>query len=199
MNPLARTVIGLGTGWVAQRGIAAISRLQSGHGETVAKKLHSRRSFTRNAALGATGIVLAQTGVAFVTLLWPNRTGAFGGEISVGSDNIPEIEGPPFRSTDGKFYVVHNEDGLQALYWKCVHLGCTVPWNTGAFEFHCPCHGSVFTYDGARTGGPATRRLDRMPIAVNDDGSISVDTNPGSLLVADGRTSYDPSDATPYP
>lgn len=199
MNPLARTVIGLGSGWVAQRGIAAISRLQSGHGETVAKKLHSRRSFTRNAALGATGIVLAQTGVAFVTLLWPNRTGAFGGEIAVGASNIPDVNGAPFRNTDGNFYIVHNDDGIQALYWRCVHLGCTVPFNQGAFEFHCPCHGSVFTYDGARIAGPANRRFDRMPIAVNDDGSLLVDTSPGSLLVATGRTEYLPSDATPYP
>jgi cytochrome b6-f complex iron-sulfur subunit len=199
MNPLARTVIGLGSGWIAHRGLAAISRLQGGHGETVAKKLHSRRSFTRNAALGATGIVLAQTGVAFVTLLWPNKTGAFGGEITISADNIPEIDTTPFRNSDGKFYIVRNEDGVQALYWKCVHLGCTVPWNEGEGDFHCPCHGSVFTYAGARTGGPATRRLDRMPITVNDDGSIAVDTNPGSLLVANGRTSYEPSDATPYP
>lgn len=196
MNPLVKTVVGLGTGWVAQRGIAAISHLQSGHGETVAKKLHSRRSFTRNAALGATGIVLAQTGIAFVTLLWPNRTGAFGGEITVGPDNIPEVGETPFRNSDGKFYIVHNEDGIQALYWKCVHLGCTVPWNQGAGEFHCPCHGSVFDYNGTRIAGPATRALDLMPSTVNGDGSVAVNTNPGTIVQ---RPTYRPEDATPYP
>jgi len=196
MNPLARTVIGLGSGWIAQRGLAAISRLQSGHGETVAKKLHSRRSFTRNAALGATGIVLAQTGVAFVTLLWPNKTGAFGGEITIGADNIPEVNGTPFRSSDGKFYIVRNEDGVQALYWKCVHLGCTVPWNQGEGDFHCPCHGSVFDYNGTRVAGPATRALDLMPSVVNEDGSVSVDTNPGSIIQ---RATFQPEHATPYP
>lgn len=196
MNPLLKTVVGLGSGWVAQRGLTAITRLQSGHGETVAKKLHSRRSFTRNAALGATGIVLAQTGIAFVTLLWPNRTGAFGGEIGISADNIPEVGASPFRSQDGKFYVVRNEDGIQALYWKCVHLGCTVPWNEGAGQFHCPCHGSVFEYNGTRIAGPATRAMDLMPSIVNDDGSISVDTNPGSVVE---RPVYEPEHATPYP
>lgn len=196
MNPLVRTVVGMGSGWVAQRSLATLSRLQSGHGETVAKKLHSRRSFTRNAALGATGIVLAQTGVAFVTLLWPNRTGAFGGEISVGADSIPAVGETPFRNSSGKFYIVHTEDGVEALYWKCVHLGCTVPWNEGEGQFHCPCHGSIFNYNGTRVAGPATRALDLMPSTVNADGSVSVDTNPGSLIQ---RPEYRPEDATPYP
>jgi cytochrome b6-f complex iron-sulfur subunit len=196
MNPLVKTVVGLGSGWVAQRGLTAITRLQSGHGETVAKKLHSRRSFTRNAALGATGIVLAQTGIAFVTLMWPNKTGAFGGEITVSADNIPDVGASPFRQSDGKFYLVRNEDGIQALYWKCVHLGCTVPWNEGEGDFHCPCHGSVFDYNGTRVAGPATRALDLMPSVVNDDGSVAVNTNPGTIVQ---RPVYRPEDATPYP
>lgn len=199
MNPLLRTVAGLGTGWVAARGLAVASRLQAGHGETAAAKVHSRRSFTRNAALGASAVVLTQLGVTFGLLMWPHKTGAFGGDITVGPGSIPEPGGTPFRHQAGKFYIVRNDDGLQALYWKCVHLGCTVPWNAGENDFHCPCHGSIFSIDGARTGGPATRRLDRMPITVNGDGSITVTTNPNTIEQATGRTDYDPADATPYP
>ena len=196
MNPLLKTVVGLGAGWAAQRSVALVSRMQSGHGETVAKKLHTRRSFTRNAALGAVGVVLAQTGIATVSLLWPNRTGAFGGEITVGADNIPEVGETPFRNTDGKFYIVQTEEGIQALYWKCVHLGCTVPWNEGEGAFHCPCHGSVFDYNGARIAGPAPRRMDVMATSVNDDGSVAVDTG---TIKEFGRTEYRPEDATAYP
>lgn len=199
MNPLIKTVAGLGTGWVASRSLGLVSRLQAGHGETTAKKVESRRTFTRNAALGASAVVLAQLGGVFGMLMWPNKTGAFGGDIPVGPDSIPGPGEAPFRHQAGKFYVVQNEDGLQALYWKCVHLGCTVPYNAGAGDFQCPCHGSIFDTDGARTGGPATRRMDRMPITVNDDGSITVTTNPNEILVTDGRTSYEPEDATPYP
>ena len=195
MNPLMRTVVGLGAGWAVQRAIAVMSRLQGGHGETVARKLHSRRSFTRNAALGATGVVLAQTGIASVALLWPNKTGAFGGQITVGADSIPPVGETPFRNTDGKFYIVHNEDGVQALFWKCVHLGCTVPWNEGEGQFHCPCHGSIFDYNGARVAGPAPRRLDVMATTVNGDGSVAVDTG---TITEYGRTEYQPGDATPY-
>lgn len=199
MNPLIRTIAGLGTGWVASRSVGLVSRLQAGHGETEAKKVESRRTFTRNAALGASAVVLSQIGVAFGMLMWPNKTGAFGADIEVGADNIPEPGGDPFRMQEGKFYIVRNEEGIQALYWKCVHLGCTVPFNAAAGDFQCPCHGSIFNKDGGRIGGPATRRLDRMPITVNDNGSITVTTNPTAILEAPGRTEYHPSDVTPYP
>ena len=45
MNPLLKTVVGLGSGWVAQRGLTVVSRLQAGHGETVAKKLSALSYF----------------------------------------------------------------------------------------------------------------------------------------------------------
>lgn len=199
MNPLLRTVAGLGTGWVAAHGMAVASRLQATHGEAAAAKVSDRRTFTRNAALGASAVVLANLGVAFGLLMWPNKTGDFGSDITVSASNIPAPGAAPFRNQPGKFYIVRNEDGIQALYWKCVHLGCTVPWNGGENDFHCPCHGSIFNIDGARIGGPATRRLDRMPITVNGDGSITVTTNPNMIEAAAGRTDYLPTDATPYP
>jgi len=193
---MMRTLAGAGGGWLMSKSVATLARLQSGHGETVAKKLHSRRTFTRNAALGAAGVVAAEIAVAFGVLMWPNKTGAFGGEITVGANAIPEVNGTPFRMQEGKFYIVHTEDGVEALYWKCVHLGCTVPWNEGEGQFHCPCHGSVYLYDGTRIAGPATRALDLMPSTVNDDGSVTVDTNPSSLV---RQPEYRPEDATPYP
>ena len=196
MNPMVRTIAGIGGGWVASKSLAMLARLHSGHSETVARKLHSRRTFTRNAALGATGVVLAEIGVAFGLLLWPNKTGAFGGEITVGANVIPEVNGEPFRHQEGKFYIVHTEDGLQALYWKCVHLGCTVPWNAAEGDFHCPCHGSIYEYNGNRIAGPATRALDLMPMTVNEDGSVTVNTNPNELIQ---RAEYRPEHATPYP
>lgn len=196
MNPMVKTVAGLGSGWLVSKSVATLAHLQGGHGDTKAKKLHSRRSFTRNAALGATGIVLLELGVATVALMWPNETGAFGGEVTVGASSIPEVGGSPFRFQEGKFYIVRTDDGIQALYWKCVHLGCTVPWNEGAGEFHCPCHGSVFEYNGNRIAGPAARALDMMPSTVNDDGSVSINTDPGSVVQ---RQTYQPEHATPYP
>jgi cytochrome b6-f complex iron-sulfur subunit len=73
------------------------------------------------------------------------------------------------------------------MYWKCPHLGCTVPWN-GAFNgaavgfpgvvgwFRCPCHGSTYSRAGVRVFGPAPRSLDTFELILNGDGSITVNT-----------------------
>lgn len=197
MTPIARTLTGLAGGWIAHQLIGLGTRLHAASGSTGARKLHSRRSFTRNAALGAAGIVGLELTAGTIYLLWPNKTGAFGGEIPLAASSVPaEAGGEPFRYAEGKFYVIRTEDGVGALYWKCVHLGCTVPWIAGSQQFICPCHGSVYEYNGERVSGPAPGPLDAMPVAVNDDGSILVDTDPASLIK---RTHYDPSNVTPYP
>jgi cytochrome b6-f complex iron-sulfur subunit len=195
MTPLVRTLAGLAGGWLATKAFGLVEALQSAHGETKARKLSSRRSFTRNATLGAVGIVVAQITGAFGLLMWPNKTGAFGTAITVSAENVPDVMGEPFKWTPGKFYLVHTDDGVEALYWKCVHLGCTVPWISGQGEFICPCHGSVYEYNGSRVSGPAPRALDAMPVTVNDDGSVTVDTNPSTLII---RSEYSPDDAVPY-
>jgi menaquinol-cytochrome c reductase iron-sulfur subunit len=41
----------------------------------------------------------------------------------------------------------------------CTHLGCHVNWVPSANQFHCPCHGSVYTIDGTNVSGPAPRPL----------------------------------------
>ncbi|MGC4104904.1 MAG: Rieske 2Fe-2S domain-containing protein [Thermomicrobiales bacterium] len=195
MTPMVKTLAGLAGGWAISRAIGLASRLHAGHGESSAKKLQSRRLFTRNAVMGGAGVLLLQAGAGFVYLLWPNKTGAFGGEIAVPASSVPAVNGTPFRYAPGKFYIVHTEDGVEALYWKCVHLGCTVPWVESQHEFHCPCHGSVYEYDGSRVSGPATRALDAMPVTVDDKGNLTVNTNPGALII---RSHYEPSNATPY-
>lgn len=194
MNPLARTIAGLAGGWVASQTFALASRLPGSHGSTT-RKLQSRRTFTRNAALGAAGIVTAEIAVGTVFLLWPNKTGAFGGDITVAAESVPEPQGEPYRDALGKFYLVHTEDGVEALYWKCVHLGCTVPWVGGQGLFICPCHGSIYEYNGNRVSGPAATALNAMPVTVNDDGSLTVNTNPNTLIE---RVSYSPEHATEY-
>ena len=159
------------------------------HGAAPAKRLSSRRSFTRNATLGAMGIVAAQIAGGFVWLLWPNQTGALGGEIAVSATNVPEAGEEPFRYAQGQFFVVHTEDGVLTLWWKCPHLGCTVPWIAGENRFICPCHGSVYEYNGERVSGPAPRGPDIMPVTVLDGGVILVDTNPSTIILGNADRS----------
>ena len=190
MIPLLRTLFGVMLGGFVTRIAAMLSRLHAT--ETAQTQKIARRGFVRNAALGAVVVVLTQIGAGTVRLLWPNKTGAFGKALTVSSANIPAVDGEPFRNTEGKFYLVHTQDGLMALYWKCPHLGCTVPWVSAEGQFHCPCHGSIYEYNGNRISGPAPRPMDYMAVSVESTGDVVVDT--GDIQE---RDAYDPSQAVP--
>lgn len=79
------------------------------------------------------------------------------------------------------------EGNIIALYHKCPHLGCTVPYRpdftrqdprngeTYAGWFLCPCHGSTYSDAGVRVFGPAPRSLDSFDLKI-DGGKMSVNT-----------------------
>jgi menaquinol-cytochrome c reductase iron-sulfur subunit len=45
----------------------------------------------------------------------------------------------------------------------CPHLGCHFNWNAQKGNFECPCHESVYSFDGRVLAGPAPRPLDTLP------------------------------------
>ena len=194
MFMILRTLFGMVVGWIASGVFALVGRHRS-QGSLAVRP--DRRQLLRNAALGAVGSVLALIGAGTGLLLWPRKTGAFGSELTVRAQDVPPIDGPPFRNIQGKFYLMHNTDGLLALYTKCPHLGCTVPWvgpPDSANAFQCPCHGSMYDYVGVRTGGPAPRPMDLMAVTVDAaTGNVTVDTGQISE-----RLAYSPEQATPY-
>jgi cytochrome b6-f complex iron-sulfur subunit len=193
MFKILRTLFGMVVGWFASGVFALLGR----HNQGALAVRPDRRQFLRNAALGAVGTVLALSGAAFGMLLWPRSTGAFGSELTVRAEDVPPVDGVPFRNIQGKFFLVHNTDGLLALYTKCPHLGCTVPWHgppDSPNAFQCPCHGSMYDYNGVRTGGPAPRPMDFMTVTVDAaTGNVMVDTGDIHL-----REDYSPEQAVPY-
>ena len=66
-------------------------------------------------------------------------------------------------------------EGVVALYQKCPHLGCRVPWCKTSQWFECPCHGSQYNRVGEKKGGPAPRGMDRFPVSISG-GVVTVDT-----------------------
>ena len=189
MTSVFRSVAGV----LGSRMLARLTRLHHEAPPHSVPRTLGRRSFVRNAALG--GVVLNLTLLTGGTLrfLWPNKTGDFGKTLRVPASLIPPVDGQPMVSSPGHFYLVHTKDGVMALWWRCPHLGCTVPpWNPAAQEFHCPCHGSIYNYEGVRTGGPAPRPMDYM--------TVTVDQATGDLLVNTGsinkRQDYLPAQAT---
>lgn len=150
----------------------------------------SRRSFMRWATLAALAVGGAQSGLIFVRFFWPNKTEAFGSEILAAKKNaLPQVDGDPLRNDAGRFWLMNTADGLMAYYWKCTHLGCTVPWSKEEGQFHCPCHGSLFNRQGLVVGGPAPKPLQVMEVKVQGDNIV---VNTGKIK---DRSSYDPSQA----
>lgn len=191
MLALLRTISGLVLVPVISGIAALLSRLHEG----VGSRRVTRRSFLRNTVLGSVGIVLLELAGGFVYFFWPNKTGAFGKPINVPLAAVPAVGADPYVNRDGKFYIINNDDGVLALYWKCVHLGCTVPWNAGEGDFHCPCHGSVYDRHGNRIAGPAPRAMDLMPISIEGQ-NLVVDTNPDNIIE---RAEFKPDQATKLP
>jgi cytochrome b6-f complex iron-sulfur subunit len=174
MTSVLRTVAGV----LGSRALARLTRIHHEAPPHSAPRRLGRRSFVRNAALGGVTLNLALLTGGTLRFLWPNKTGAFGKTLRVPSTLVPPVDGQPYVSSPGHFYLTHTQDGVMALWWRCPHLGCTVPpWDEAAQEFHCPCHGSIYNYLGERTGGPAPRPMDYMSVTVDaDTGDVLVDT-----------------------
>jgi cytochrome b6-f complex iron-sulfur subunit len=135
--------------------------------------------------------LLGQAGTALFQFFKPRiEPGTFGGRVVAGQ--VGEFQpGTVSHVSKGRFYISRLDDGgLLALWQRCTHLGCTVPWREDEGQFHCPCHSSLFTRTGEVVGGPAPRPLDMFAMEI-EDGQVVVDT--GNPIK---RDSYDPSQAT---
>ncbi|MFN8105928.1 MAG: Rieske 2Fe-2S domain-containing protein [Acidimicrobiia bacterium] len=160
----------------------------------------TRRRLLNRGAVAGSIIGLAALGGASVAFLIPAPTKGFGSKVTV-TTSLEDIktkilaDKAPYYVPEGKFYLMtykpQNEaeaevaykdiwagvkaSGMFALYQKCPHLGCKVPWCQSSQWFECPCHGSQYNKAGEKKGGPAPRGMDRFPIELSG-GSVTVDT-----------------------
>ena len=160
----------------------------------------TRRQFLNRSTIAMFGVGLGGFGTALLAFLWPPPGGGFGGKVKVGklSDILAAIDTKkePVYVAEARAYIVPYpkdslnkakanyagpvlagmESGVVALYQKCVHLGCKVPWCGTSQWFECPCHGSQYNRVGEKKGGPAPRGLDRFAASVDADGVLTVDS-----------------------
>ena len=165
----------------------------------------TRRQFLNRGLVTAVGFGLAGFGAAMLGFLWPLQgLGGFGGTVNVGklADILAAIDAQakPFYAAQARAYLVRypkdnptalaaakkiykpaiykdmSELGIVALYQRCVHLGCRVPFCPTSQWFECPCHGSKYNRVGEKKAGPAPRGLDRFYATQTGDTSIIVDT-----------------------
>jgi len=136
----------------------------------------SRRDFLKLGGVALGGLLSLEIGGMILRYMAPRQAeGEFGGIITAG----PIDEFPPGSVTHipaGRFYLSRLPDGgFLALYQRCTHLGCTVPWHQEENKFVCPCHNSQFTAEGELLNPPAPRPLDLFRVFF-EDGLVKVDT-----------------------
>ncbi|MEX0756868.1 MAG: ubiquinol-cytochrome c reductase iron-sulfur subunit, partial [Acidimicrobiia bacterium] len=148
----------------------------------------TRRQFFNRALGSVFGAYAGMLSLSFLAFLWPKLSGGFGADVNAGSitallDQAINDDGSitPVFIPEARAYVVPSpsalsEDfvgmsvevaGVMALFQRCVHLGCRVPWCGTSQGFECPCHGSKYNSIGEYNAGPAPRNLDRFVVESN--------------------------------
>jgi len=173
----------------AEEAVAAMQAVEVMRVEEISPQeagVNRRQFFTR--ALTATfGAFVGLNGISYLAFLWPRLSGGFGSDIDVGAiaDLRTEVvlnDGSilPKFVPEARAYIVPFAEsdisrsqfeglgvvagGLTALFQRCVHLGCRVPWCDASQGFECPCHGSKYNLVGEYEAGPAPRNLDRFAV-----------------------------------
>lgn len=159
----------------------------------------TRRQFLNRSIIGTFALSLGGFGGGVLAFLYPTLGGGFGSKIRAGNidDILSQVDanGEPAYFPEGRFYlnaypkdavasaekvysasvVEGMKGGVVALYQKCPHLGCRVPWCKTSQWFECPCHGSQYNRVGEKKGGPAPRGMDRFAVSL-DGSTVVVDT-----------------------
>jgi cytochrome b6-f complex iron-sulfur subunit len=193
-----RKAIGSGGAAPATRGTTAVAERPPVDEEELGI---SRRQFFNRGILVTMALSLGAFGAAAISFLYAKSAGGFGGKIDAGVSLTDAVaynnnKKAPYYVPEARSYLVPYpkqalpkakkvpqyapvlpgmEEGIVALYQKCVHLGCKVPWCATSQWFECPCHGSKYNRVGEKRGGPAPRGLDRFVVTVAGD-KLTIDT-----------------------
>jgi cytochrome b6-f complex iron-sulfur subunit len=162
----------------------------------------TRGQFLSRVWWAVAGLLSAEAIVGLVGSLWPKlKAGAFGTKVAIAS--VEQVKAMSVGTVKyfpaQQLYLSRVPSGVLALYRKCTHVGCVIPWRADdpseddlskKGRFNCPCHGGIFDRYGNVHAGPPPRPLDIFPIAV-EGGKLVVDT--GSIT---RRTSFDETQIT---
>jgi len=175
----------------------------------------SRRQFFNRAITVTFGSFLGLFGLYSLAFFWPKLSGGFGSDVDAGAlgDLTAQTVNPdgsivPVFIPEARAYIVPAPDtlseqfegraveagGLMAIFQRCVHLGCRVPWCATSIGFECPCHGSRYNSIGEYFGGPAPRNLDRFVVEIRNEDRFIIRT--GQPVVESARA---PRPSVNYP
>ena len=115
----------------------------------------------------------------------PGQARGFGEIVDLGPiHELPPPGSAPVLNPNGRFWLIHEAQGVSAIQQRCTHLDCLFSWDREKELFVCPCHGSEFDRSGFVLRGPATRDLDRFVVQLAD--------SEGALLAESSQENGDP-------
>jgi cytochrome b6-f complex iron-sulfur subunit len=136
-----------------------------------------RRSFLNwgSAGLAALCSAIGVSLAAVVRFLTPSVFYEPPQTFKIGNPGDFPFGSPTFLAEEKIFVFRDREKGFAVASAVCTHLGCTVGYFQNDQRFHCPCHGSVFSGDGAVQHGPAPRPLEWFEVTLSRDGQLRID------------------------
>ena len=138
--------------------------------------LWSRRDFFGRLSWGGFGVVSLISLLAFVRSAFPRVLFVPPSTFKAGfPSDYPIGEVSEKYKTEFRVWIIREPAGFYAIFAKCTHLGCTPRWLASENKYKCPCHGSGYYKTGYNFEGPAPRPMDRVKIALGEDGQLVVD------------------------
>lgn len=147
-----------------------------------------RRAFLALATkAGGAAALLAVGGPALLTTFSPVfagraplwiRVGALDeftlGQVHTAIVDVPRDDRVQSLRRHGVFVLRQDTQDTVVFARTCTDLGCPVTWDAGSGWFFCPCHGGIFSRDGAPQAGPPKRPLYRYATRI-EDGVLLID------------------------
>ena len=151
--------------------------------ENIDKSTSTRRKFLKVFTISIGGIVGIVLGIPFIgtllgrTSVLKNVTPAKVTEVNTLNLEKPKRVNFLWQTEDAYIHettvqsvwaIEHSPSDITVFSPICTHAGCYYNWDAQAGQFHCPCHGSIFSISGKVLGGPAPRSLDTLPTEIKE-------------------------------
>ncbi|HZK83797.1 MAG TPA: Rieske 2Fe-2S domain-containing protein [Desulfosporosinus sp.] len=128
------------------------------------RSLYSRRQVL---SLGRKALLVLGVGS-----IYPVSRYLRGKEDTLAIARIPSSELPLHgdwqRLGQTRFWLRQGNEGVEAMWASCTHLGCEVSFDARRDQWVCPCHGSLYSRDGQPVIGPAVNPLVRAEVKEKD-------------------------------
>lgn len=112
---------------------------------------------------GIAGFIVAFPVFSFMRL--PKRIST-ARNIEVPLADMKEDQAQFFEREGTQVVLIYTNREPKAFDAACTHLGCLVSWDQNEHVFRCPCHGAVFSDQGAVVKGPVNVPLKKIKFEV---------------------------------